>query len=56
MKTITFNNKVKIPQVGLGVFRTENGEDTVNAVKWAIDAGYRHIYTAKAYGNEKEQF
>ena len=53
MKTITFNNKVKIPQVGLGVFRTENGEDTVNAVKWAIDAGYRHIDTAKAYGNEK---
>ena len=50
---ITFNNGVSIPQVGLGVFRTESGEDTVNAVKWAIEAGYRHIDTAKAYGNEK---
>ena len=50
---ITFNNGVSIPQVGLGVFRTESGEDTVNAVKWAIEAGYRHIDTAKAYGTEK---
>ena len=50
---ITFNNGVSIPQVGLGVFRTESGEDTGNAVKWAIEAGYRHIDTAKAYGNEK---
>lgn len=46
------NNGVKIPALGLGVFQTESGEETENAVKWAIEAGYRHIDTAKIYGNE----
>lgn len=53
MNYITLNNGVKIPQIGLGVFRTPDGADTANAVKWAIEAGYRHIDTAKVYGNEK---
>lgn len=48
---ITLNNGVKIPQVGLGVFRAST-EEAENAVKWALEAGYRHIDTAKAYGNE----
>ena len=50
MNYITLNNGVKIPQIGLGVFRTPDGADTANAVKWAIEAGYRHIDTAKVYG------
>ncbi len=53
MNYIKLNNGVEIPQVGLGVFRSENGEETVNAVKWALEAGYRHIDTAKAYRNEE---
>lgn len=46
------NNGVKIPMIGLGVFQTEDGNQTVDAVRWAIEAGYRHIDTAKIYGNE----
>lgn len=47
------NNGVEIPMLGLGVFQTEDGAETQNAVRWAIGAGYRHIDTAKIYGNEK---
>jgi len=50
--TITLNNQVKIPQFGLGVFKSSAGEETYNAVRWALEAGYRHIDTAKIYGNE----
>lgn len=50
--TITLNNQVEIPQFGLGVFKSPPGDDTYNAVRWALEAGYRHIDTAKAYGNE----
>jgi len=50
---ITLNNGIKIPIIGLGVFRSADGEETTNAVKWALDAGYRHIDTARAYANEK---
>lgn len=46
------NNGIEIPQLGLGVFRTPSGQDTENAVKWALEANYRHIDTAKIYGNE----
>lgn len=51
--TITLNNGISIPQLGLGVFQTSDGEETVDAVKWALQAGYRHIDTAKIYGNER---
>lgn len=43
----------EIPQIGLGVFRSPEGDTTKNAVYWALEAGYRHIDTAKIYGNEK---
>ena len=51
--TITLNNGITIPQLGLGVFRTQKGQETVDAVRWALEAGYRHIDTAKAYDNEE---
>ncbi|MCI2062676.1 MAG: aldo/keto reductase [Eubacteriaceae bacterium] len=54
MNNIILNNGVEVPQVGLGVFLTGEGSGTVNAVKWALDAGYRHIDTAAVYGNEAE--
>src|SRR3954447_8336061 len=53
MQTITLNNGIKIPALGLGVFQTPPDE-TRDAVSAAIDAGYRHIDTAAAYGNEHE--
>lgn len=53
MDTLTLNNGVEIPALGLGVFQTPPDE-TVAAVESAIGAGYRHIDTAAAYGNERE--
>jgi 2,5-diketo-D-gluconate reductase A len=47
------NNGVEIPAVGLGVFQTPPDE-TIAAVETALAAGYRHIDTAAAYGNERE--
>jgi diketogulonate reductase-like aldo/keto reductase len=43
-----------IPVFGLGVYQTGSGKGTVNAVTWALEAGYRHIDTAALYGNERE--
>ena len=51
--TITLNNGVTVPAVGFGVFQTPSDE-TIAAVETALRAGYRHIDTAAAYGNERE--
>jgi diketogulonate reductase-like aldo/keto reductase len=37
----------------LGVYQAWDGQEEVNAVKWAIESGYRHVDTAAAYGNEQ---
>ena len=42
-----------MPIIGLGVWKMENGADTERAVSLALAAGYRHIDTAKLYGNEE---
>jgi diketogulonate reductase-like aldo/keto reductase len=52
-ETYTLSNGVKIPKVGFGTWQIKNGEDTYNAVKTALDVGYRHIDTAQGYGNEE---
>jgi diketogulonate reductase-like aldo/keto reductase len=41
-----------MPLLGLGVWRIPDGEQTENAVAWALKAGYRHVDTAQLYGNE----
>ncbi|KAF9334001.1 hypothetical protein BG006_002882 [Podila minutissima] len=46
------SNARQIPLLGLGVYATEAGKATEDAVLWALQAGYRHIDTAAAYGNE----
>ena len=46
----TLNNGVKMPILGLGVYKS--GEDTKQAVLDALEAGYRHIDTAALYKNE----
>jgi 2,5-diketo-D-gluconate reductase A len=43
----------QIPMLGLGVWQVPNGPECVNAVRWALELGYRHIDTAQAYGNEE---
>lgn len=43
----------EIPMLGLGVWQVSNGPQCVNAVRWALEIGYRHIDTAQAYGNEE---
>jgi methylglyoxal/glyoxal reductase len=50
--TIKLNNNIEIPRLGLGVYLSKPGRDTFNAVMWALESGYRHIDTAKAYKNE----
>ncbi|WP_028856766.1 aldo/keto reductase [Psychrilyobacter atlanticus] len=53
MQRITLNNGIDIPIIGLGTFRAKE-KDVYNAVKTALDSGYRHIDTAMIYGNEVE--
>lgn len=52
-RTFTLNTGAKIPAVGLGTWQSKPNEVAV-AVEHALRAGYRHIDTALAYGNEKE--
>jgi diketogulonate reductase-like aldo/keto reductase len=42
----------RMPMLGLGVWQVPDGPACVNAVRWALDLGYRHIDTAQVYGNE----
>jgi 2,5-diketo-D-gluconate reductase A len=42
-----------IPTLGLGVWQVPDGPECENAVRWALELGYRHIDTAQAYGNEE---
>ncbi|HEC43003.1 MAG TPA: aldo/keto reductase [Bacteroides sp.] len=51
---ILLNNGVEIPVVGLGVYQSPIGEVTRNAVRHALNAGYRHIDTARVYRNEPD--
>ncbi|MEM1339389.1 MAG: aldo/keto reductase [Bacteroidota bacterium] len=60
MKTITdlkgafkLRNGVEMPYFGLGVYLSKDGQEVINAVKWALEAGYRHIDTASIYKNEE---
>ena len=46
-------NGVKIPCLGFGTWQTPDGETAVRSVRCALEAGYTHIDTAQAYGNEE---
>lgn len=52
-KCFKLSNGYEIPQVGFGTWQTPNGETAMQAVKAALQCGYRHIDTAAIYGNEK---
>lgn len=47
------SNGVEIPALGFGVYLSPEGEITANSVRWAVEAGYRHIDAAAVYGNEE---
>ncbi|HEY0694485.1 MAG TPA: aldo/keto reductase [Kribbella sp.] len=50
--TVTLENGVEIPQLGLGVWQVED-EIVFDVVRAAFDSGYRHVDTAAIYGNEE---
>lgn len=51
-KTLTLNNGIKIPQLGLGTWFIDD-DKVAETVKTAVKLGYRHIDTAQDYGNER---
>lgn len=54
MQNIKLNDGNSIPAIGFGVFLVEPNGPTYEAVKKALQAGYRHIDTAAAYFNEED--
>ncbi|MFS0782619.1 aldo/keto reductase [Bacillus sp. 1P06AnD] len=51
--TTTLHNGVKMPRLGLGVYKMEDNEQAVESIKHAVKTGYRSIDTAAIYKNEK---
>ena len=47
-RNIELNNGVKIPQLGLGTWFIDDDDKVADAVKAAVEIGYRHIDTAQA--------
>ncbi|MCJ1279125.1 hypothetical protein MMC21_006949 [Puttea exsequens] len=58
-KTLSLSSRIKLsngldmPRIHLGVYLT-SGKETVDAVKWALEAGYRAVDSAQMYRNERE--
>jgi diketogulonate reductase-like aldo/keto reductase len=52
--TVALNTGGRIPQVGLGVWQSPRGQITQDAVQSALRVGYRHVDTARIYGNEAD--
>jgi diketogulonate reductase-like aldo/keto reductase len=52
--SLPLNTGERIPQVGLGVWQTPRGQVTRTAVSFALKHGYRHVDTARIYGNETD--
>lgn len=52
--TLPLNTGNTIPTLGFGVYQMKKGQETRQAVRWALEAGYRHIDTASFYGNEED--
>ncbi len=47
------NNGLKMPWLGFGVFQVKDGHEVEQAIRCALDTGYRSIDTATVYGNER---
>lgn len=51
--TFALHNGVQMPYFGLGVYLSKDGREVIDAIKWAVECGYRHIDTASIYKNEE---
>ena len=51
---VKLNSGVEMPIFGLGTYLARRGKETEQAVLRALESGYRHVDTAKIYGNEKD--
>ena len=51
--TFKLHNGVQMPYLGLGTYQADNDQEVVDAVKYALQTGYRHIDTASFYKNEE---
>jgi diketogulonate reductase-like aldo/keto reductase len=51
-RALTLSDGTRMPALGLGVWQVPDGPECENAVRWALELGYRLIDTAQAYGNE----
>ena len=54
MINLKLNNSIEMPILGLGVYKITDKKELENAVRFAIEAGYRKFDTAQFYNNEKE--
>jgi diketogulonate reductase-like aldo/keto reductase len=50
----TLHDGSEIPFLGLGVYQSPAGRATQDAVRYALEVGYRHVDTARIYGNERD--
>jgi diketogulonate reductase-like aldo/keto reductase len=50
---IKLSSRVRIPQVGFGLWQNKDKQECINSVHDALEAGYRHFDTAQIYGNEQ---
>ncbi len=53
-EAITLNDGARMPILGLGVYQSAPGHETRDAVRAALEEGYRHVDTARVYGNERD--
>jgi diketogulonate reductase-like aldo/keto reductase len=51
--TYTLNTGAKIPRIGFGTWQIPNGNEAYTSTAFALKSGYRHIDTARVYGNEE---
>lgn len=49
----TLHNGVRMPWLGLGVYKVQEGDEVIRSVRTALEVGYRHIDTAAFYENEE---
>lgn len=52
-QTMTLSNGIVVPQLALGTWLIQPDDKAAEAVRTALELGYRHIDTAQAYGNER---
>lgn len=52
-RTTKLADGAQLPLLGLGVWQMRDRRECVDAVRWALELGYRHVDTAQAYGNEE---